>query len=133
MLGSRTILIVDENGYDAFDLSQAIEESEGCVAGPVATLAETMVLLDCADLGGAIVDFELAEASQIVMLLAKRNVPVVVQISSHLPPSQCQFEGGASVLVRPVEPHTVLQSLLMEIGKSEPNPSNGLGFHSKEV
>ena len=41
MLGSKTILIVDESGYAALDLSEAIEESDGCVAGPVATLSET--------------------------------------------------------------------------------------------
>ena len=83
MLGSKTILIVDESGYAALDLSQAIEGSDGLVAGPVATLSEAMVLLDDIPIGGAIVDFEVAEAS-IVMLLTERNVPLVIQISSAL-------------------------------------------------
>ena len=38
MLGSKTVLIVDESGYAALDLSEAIVESDGCVAGPAATL-----------------------------------------------------------------------------------------------
>ena len=58
-----------------------IEELDGCVAGPVATLSEAMVICDI-PIGGAIVDFEVADASQVVMLLAERNVPVIIQISS---------------------------------------------------
>jgi hypothetical protein len=46
MLDPKTILIFDEATYAALDLSQAIEESEGCVAGPVATLVDTLTILD---------------------------------------------------------------------------------------
>ncbi len=133
MLGSKTILIVDESGYAALDLSQAIEGSDGLVAGPVATLSEAMVLLDDIPIGGAIVDFEVAEASQVVMLLTERNVPLVIQISSALAPSRCDFGREASVLVRPVDPYTVLESLLMEIGKMELDTSNALGSQPKQV
>ena len=133
MLRSKTILIVDDGGYAALDLSQAIEESDGYVAGPVATLSEAMVLLDDVPIGGAIVDFEVAEASQVVMFLAERNVPVVIQVSSSLAPSRCQFDDMASVLVRPVDPQTVLELLLMEIGKGELKASNTLGCQPKEV
>ena len=45
MLGSKTVLIVDENGYAALDLSEAIVESDGRVAGPAATLSETLTIL----------------------------------------------------------------------------------------
>jgi hypothetical protein len=41
MLDFKTILIFEETNYAALDLSQAIEESDGCVAGPVTTLSET--------------------------------------------------------------------------------------------
>ena len=133
MLGSTTILIVDESGYAAVDLSQAIEESDGCVAGPVVTLSEATAILDEGPIGGAIVDFEVAEALPLVMLLSERNVPLVVQISSSLAPSQCDLGQRASVLVRPVDPHTVLESLVMEMGKMELAASNRLGSPPKEV
>ena len=67
--------------------SEAIEESEGCVAGPVATLSEALTILDSRDVEGAIVDCELPEASEVVMLLTERDVPLVIQTSLELPQS----------------------------------------------
>lgn len=124
MLNSRTILIVDAGGYAALDLSEAIEESDGSVAGPVATLAEALVLLNSVNVGGAIVDCELADASEVVMLLAERDVPVVLQVSASTPCSLGQLNDKASVLVRPVDPRTVLESLAVEIGKLELRSDN---------
>ena len=81
MLGSKTVLIVDENGYAALDLSEAIVESDGRVGGPAATLSETLTILDSTCVCGAVVDCELADAFDVVMLLTERDVPIVVQIS----------------------------------------------------
>ena len=124
MFGSKTILIVDRSGYAALYLSEAIEESEGRVAGPAETLSETLTILDSTDVAGAIVDCELADAAQVVMLLTQRDVPLVVQISTSIPQPLGNLAGKASVLMRPVDPRTVLESLLMEIGKSELRTSN---------
>ena len=132
MLGSQTILIVDGSGYAALDLSEAIEESDGCVAGPVASLAEALTILDSTCVGGAIVDCELAEASDVVMLLSRREIPIVVQISASLPHSLGDLSDRASVVVRPVDPRTILETLLMEIGRSEMRASNTLASGPKE-
>jgi hypothetical protein len=133
MLGSKTILIVDESGYAALDLSQAIEESDGCVAGPVAKVSETLTILDSTCVCGAIVDCQLADAFEIVTLLTQRQVPIVVQTSSSLPHSLGDLSERASVLVRPVDPRTILQTLLMEIGRSEMRTSNALASRPKQV
>lgn len=133
MLGSKTILIVDESGYAALDLSQAIEESDGCVAGPVATLSETVTILDSTCVCGAIVDCQLADAFDVVTLLTERDVPIVVQLSASLPHSLGDLSERASVLVRPVDPRTILESLLMEIGRSEMRASNALASGPKQV
>jgi len=133
MLGSKTILIVDESGYAALDLSEAIEESDGCVAGPVATLSETLTILDSTCVCGAIVDCQLADAFDVLMLLTERDVPIVVQISASLPHSLGDLSEKASVLVRPVDPRTVLETLLIEIGISEMRASNTLASRPKQV
>jgi hypothetical protein len=62
MLNSMTILIFDGSGYSSLDLSEAIEESDGRVAGPVATLSETVTILESIDVGGAIVDCQRFQA-----------------------------------------------------------------------
>jgi len=133
MLGSKTILIVDESGYAALDLSEAIEESDGCVAGPVATLSETATILDSTCVCGAIVDCQLADAYDVVMLLAERDVPIVVQISTSLPHGLGDLSERASVLVRPVDSRTVIETLLMEIGRCEMRGSNTLAPGPKQV
>ena len=117
MLGSRTILIVDEDGYAALDLSEAIAESNGHAAGPVRTLAEARSLLDSTDIGGAIVDLTLADATAVVTLLADRLVPIVAQVSGSVPPAVTRLDGKVSVLMRPVDPRTILQCLSVEIAK----------------
>ena len=133
MLNSMTILIFDGNGYSSMDLSEAIEESEGCVAGPVVTFSEALTILDSADVGGAIVDCELPEASEVVMLLTERDVPVVIQTSVALPQSLGDLGERASVLTRPVDPRTILETLLIEVGRSELRASIKLGSDAKEV
>jgi len=127
MLGSKTVLIVDESGYAALDLSEAIVESDGYVAGPAATLSETLTILDSTCVCGAVVDCELADAFDVVMLLTERDVPIVVQISGSLPHGLGDLSERASVLVRPVDARTILETLLMEIGRCEMRASNTLG------
>ena len=133
MLGSKTVLIVDESGYPTLDLSDAIQESDGGVVGPVATLSETMAILDSTCVCGAIVDWQLADAFDVVMLLTERDVPIVVQVSASLPHGLGDLSERASVLVRPVDPRTILQTLLMEIGRSEMRASNRLASGPKQV
>lgn len=133
MFASGTVLIVEEGGYAAVDLSAAIEESEGCVAGPVSTLSETLTVLDSTNVCGAVVDCELADACEVVMLLVQRDVPVVIQISTPLPRSLGDLGDQASILVRPVDSRTVLNCLLVQIGRSEMRAPNTLGSKPKQV
>ena len=133
MLNSMTILIFDGSGYSSLDLSEAIEESDGRVAGPVATLSETVTILESIDVGGAIVDCQVPGASEAVMLLAQRDVPLVIQTNVALPQSLGDLGERASVLTRPVDPRTLLETLLVEVGRSELRASNMLGPIPKEV
>lgn len=133
MLNSMTILIFDGSGYSSLDLSEAIEESDGRVAGPVATLSETVTILESIDVGGAIVDCQVPGASEAVMLLAQRDVPLVIQTSVALPQSLGDLGERASVVTRPVDPRILLETLLIEVGRSELRASNMLGPIPKAV
>ena len=129
----KTILIADGSCYAALDLAAAIEGNEGCVAGPVSMLSEALAILDLTEIGGAVVDCELADASALVMQLMDRGVPLVVQTSSPLPPALERLDGRLSVLMRPVDAQTVLDRLAGEIGKAAPPPVNRLGSALKQV
>jgi hypothetical protein len=67
------------------------------------------------------------------MLLTQRDVPFVAQICAALPQSLGDLGEKVSVLVRPVDPRTILENLLMENGRLELRASNKLGSDHKEV
>src|SRR5688572_27462857 len=118
MFDSKTILIADGSTYAAMDLSDAVEASDGCVAGPVETLSEALTILDSSDVAGAIVDCELADATALVMRLSEAGVPLVVQTSIPLPDALAALVGRLRVLMRPNDPRTVIDTLAAEIGKA---------------
>lgn len=133
LFDSKTILIADGSTYAAMDLSEAVEASEGCVAGPVATLSEALTILDSVTVAGAIVDCELPDATALVMRLAEAGVPLVVQTSLALPPALEALDGRLPVLMRPVDPRTVINTLASEIGKASRPIPNKLGSAPKQV
>jgi len=122
VLGSKTILIVDGSTYAALDLSASIEDSDGCVAGPVGTLPEALTILDSCEVAGAVVDGELPDATALVMRLAKEGMPLVVQTSMPLPRALDCLGGRLSVLMRPVDARTIIRTLADEIGKAHTRP-----------
>jgi hypothetical protein len=133
MLGSRTILIVDGSTYAAVDLAAAVEDNDGCVAGPVATLSEALAILDSHDIAGAIVDCGLPEASALIVRLADSGVPLVVQTSIPLPPALDRLDGRLSMLMRPADPRTIIDKLVGQIGKAALHAGNKLGSGYKQV
>jgi hypothetical protein len=116
MLDSKTILIADGSIYAALDLAQSIEANEGCVAGPVSLISEALTIVDSREIAGAIVDCELPQASVLILRLAEVGVPVVVQTSVPLPLGLGDLEHRLPVLMRPIDPRTVINTLVDEIG-----------------
>lgn len=125
MLGSTTILIVDANAYDGLGLSLAIEQNDGCVAGPVATAADVRMILDSRSIAGAIVDCDIdgSEASDVVMLLAGEGIPTVVQTVWPPPTALQSLNGKTTVLIKPVDTTLVLNALLIEIDRKDDFPA----------
>jgi hypothetical protein len=119
VFASKNILIADASTYAALDLSASVEDNEGCVAGPVATLSEALHILDSVDLAGAIVDCEIDDASQLIVRLAAEGVPLVLQTSAPLPPALQNLVDRLPMLMRPVDPRTVIAALDNEIGKAK--------------
>ena len=133
MFGSKTILIADASTYAALDLAATVEGCDGRVAGPVATLSEALAILETRDVAGAIVDCELADASVLIMRLAEAGVPLVVQTSTPLPAALEALDGRLSVLMRPVDPRTIIAVLAADIGKRSVRVENKLGSPLKQV
>lgn len=132
VFASKTILIADASTYAALDLAAVVEDHDGRVAGPVATFSEAAIVIDSGDVAGAIIDCGLPEATSLIRRLADVGVPVVVQTSVPLPGDLGELADRLPVLMRPVDPQTVVETLAIAIEKTA-RPSNTLGHMPKQV
>ena len=133
MFHSKTILVLDDGVYTGLDLADAIEAMDGSVAGPLTTIADTLRILDSTPIGGAVIDCELPDAPAMATVLCEHNIPIVLQASGKLPEALRAFDGTVCILMRPVNSKTVLETLLIEIGKAEARASNMLAAEPKQV
>ena len=108
MFASKTILILEENAYSALDIASAIEERDGTIAGPVASTADALALIDETPFSGAIIDADVSGVSQLVDRLEEKKVPLILQAASRLTPACGKT---AVMLYRPID-MTMLVSML---------------------
>ena len=121
MLNDSAVLIVEDNVYLAIDLSQAVEESYGRVVGPVATVAEALVLVEREPIAAALLDSQLADRgiTPVVMILAAKGVPFVIHSATGLPPEIEQLVPDVPLLVEPLDAKTAVTRLAAEIKRRE--------------
>jgi DNA-binding response OmpR family regulator len=125
MLGDKAVLIVEDNVYMALDLSQAVEESNGRVIGPVGTVAEALALIEDEPIAAALLDSQLADrdVTPVVMVLAAKGVPFVIHSSTGLPPEVEQLHPDVPLLAKPLHAEAVLTCLLSEMERCRMNVS----------
>lgn len=125
MLSQKAVLIVEDNVYLALDLSQAVEESEGRVVGPVATVAEG-ALLEHEPVAAALLDSQLADrdVTPVVEVLAVSGVLFVVHSATGLPPEVVQIQPDVPLVVNPLHAEAVVSRLAAEINRRKDNTSS---------
>ena len=119
MLEKKLVLVVEDNAFLALDLSQAIEDLDGLVAGPTNRVAHALELLDNEEIVAAIVDCHLV-GQDVLMLagrLAELNVPFIAHVETELPDAFASLHPEVPVLRKPVQPQSVMACLLTEMGK----------------
>lgn len=121
MFSDKAILIVEDNVYLALDLSQAVEESDGRVIGPVGTVAEALLLIEQEPIAAALLDSQLADrdVTPVVIVLAAKGVPFVIHSTTGLPPEIEQLHPDVPVLVKPQHADSILTCLLAEMKRRE--------------
>lgn len=121
MLNDSAVLIVEDNVYLALDLSQAVEESNGRVVGPVATVAEALALVEREPIAAALLDSQLADrdVTPVVMVLAAKGVPFVIHSATGLPPEIEQLVPDVPLLVEPLHAEAAVTRLAAELKRRE--------------
>ena len=117
MLSDQPIVIVEDNVYLALDLSQAVEDINGLVIGPVGTVAEALTLVEDRLLAGAILDSQLSDrdVTPVVMALAAKGVPFIIHTATGLPPGVARLHPDAALLVHPLHAEAIISGLLGEM------------------
>lgn len=117
MLKQHAILIAEDELYIALNLSFAVEDADGRVVGPAATVAEALALIDGEAIVGAILDVNLADGdiSAVVEKLGERGVPVVLQTGVGLPAALAARFPRLSVHLKPCAPARLIAELAQMI------------------
>jgi len=117
MLKGLPILVAEDEHLVAMDLVQAIEDADGRVVGPVATVAEAMALLSSEAIEGAIIDANLADrdATPLAVALMDRSVPFVIYTGSDAPPQLDALRAELLIVAKPARPIRVLAALLQRV------------------
>jgi ActR/RegA family two-component response regulator len=115
MLVRKSIMIAEDKAFLALDLALEVENLDGVVVGPVASVADALVLIDTVAMAGAVVDCQLADrdATPLVMALVARAIPVVIQTGTALPAGLALLQPRLPVLRKPVQPLSVLAALVV--------------------
>lgn len=119
MLRGLPILIVEDEALIALDLAAAVEDLEGTVIGPVASVVEALAILQHQFVAGAVLDANLVDRdiTPVAVLLAQHAVPFVVHTGTGLPSALRTSHPHLPVVMKPAQAATVLTQLLDEIAK----------------
>lgn len=88
MLNGVLVLIAEDQAFIALDLSLAVEDAGGEVAGPVASVKSALALLDTQLVAAAILDSNLIDGdiTPVATLLLEAGIPIIIQSGTGLTP-----------------------------------------------
>jgi DNA-binding NtrC family response regulator len=105
MLQRAKILIVEDEAMIALHLAVVVEDSDGEVIGPAASVAEALELIDAgAVIEGAVLDGNLGDGdvTPVALKLVAAAIPVVIYSGVGIPPSLAAVVPDLPVLLKPL-------------------------------
>ncbi len=114
MFNQDSILIVEDDILIATDLACQVEDLDGLVAGPVASVAEALEILERESVSGAILDGHLVDrdVTPVGLVLAERGVPFIVHSALGLPSELERAIPSIRLVPKPAPSYTVIAHLL---------------------
>lgn len=122
MFAGISILIVEDEAMLALDLACAVEDLDGKVVGPVATVADAFSLLATEAVAAAVLDANLldGDVTPLVFALIEKAVPFVIHTGTGLPDDLIAVHPDVPVVMKPATPNMVLANLFDQIDKAGP-------------
>lgn len=115
-LGDYRILVAEDDYLLSADIAEALQRVGARVAGPVASNAEALILLDSGLIDGAVVDVGLrdGEAHDLLAALRRDGVPFVI-VSGYDPSQFRHLDGHGTFFEKPAMAERVLSRLAEQI------------------
>jgi DNA-binding NtrC family response regulator len=124
VLANRRILVLEDEVLIALDLSFAIEDAGGMVAGPVDTAEGALRLINEKVVQGAILDVNLVDGDStlVVERLIELDKPFIIQTGLGLPAALAARFPDLTVHFKPSDSGLIVRQLLAMIeAQSQPN------------
>lgn len=124
MFGGKPILIIEDELLIAMSLADAVDDLEGHVIGPLATVSEAMDVLNSVEIAAAILDARLLDRdiTPVALWLANAGIPFVVHSATGLPSEVAAEWPDVAVLSKPAPAGDVAQLLLDEMDRRDRLP-----------
>jgi DNA-binding response OmpR family regulator len=116
ILSDHRILVVEDEALIAFELEDAIREAGGLVAGPVATAAEALLLIDQENPTAAVLDLQLNPDTSLPVArrLAEKGIPFLFYTAYAKDIEQWV---AVPILKKPVTSAAVVNTLATLVGR----------------
>jgi DNA-binding NtrC family response regulator len=121
MLQRAKILIVEDEAVIAMHLAIIVEDSDGEVVGPAASVAEALEMLDTgAVIEGAVLDGNLGDGdvTPVALRLVEAAIPVVIYSGVGIPPSLAAVVPDLPVLLKPLAATQAVSLLAARLKKA---------------
>jgi DNA-binding NtrC family response regulator len=118
VLQRAKILIVEDEAMIAMHLAVVVEDSDGEVVGPAASVAEALELIDAgAVIEGAVLDGNLGDGdvTPVALKLVAAAIPVVIYSGVGIPPDLASIHPDLPVLQKPSAATQVVSVLAKRI------------------
>ena len=119
MLKRSPVLIAEDEPIIALDLALAVQDADGEVVGPAATVKEALALLETRTVQGAILDVNLADRdiSPVAVYLLNRGIPTILQTGMSIPPELAERFPDLVVRTKPNRADQLVMELASMIAK----------------
>ena len=113
MLNRSAILIAEDQPFIALDLALAVEDADGEVVGPAASITEALALLESRPVVAAILDENLVDGDilPVVEYLMEHGVPLILQTGVGLPPDLAARFPNLVVRIKPTRAAVLVAQL----------------------
>jgi len=121
MLDQARVMIVEDDVFTAADMALTVEQADGVVVGPVATVAEALAILSEVEIDAAILDCNLLDRdiTPVAVRLRSTQIPVVICSALGMPRELAELCPDIPTIIKAARAAEVV-SRLAAIIKSAP-------------